>query len=133
LYVSYDHISTSLEFYPLTDDQAVLGAHIRFGMFRENGETSVLASRSPDYDSEIAGYFDAWPDMAKALAEEIQNSSKRGQKGKHQTPEELEKEFFGQWVMMLFRGCLWGACHELVPGERVPSEWWESEMPIYIG
>jgi hypothetical protein len=71
--------------------------------------------------------------MAEALAEESQNSINWGLEGEPQTSEELEKHFFGLWVRMLFRGCLWGACHEFVPGERVPSEWWGSEMPIYIG
>ncbi|PMD38671.1 hypothetical protein L207DRAFT_544765 [Hyaloscypha variabilis F] len=126
-------IQTYSVFFQEKTPTAVLSAHIRFGIFRDHGETSLLTSRSPDYDSEIAGYFDAWPNMAKALAAESRNSSKRGLEGEHQTSEELERHFFGLWVRMLFRGCLWGACHEFVPGERVPSEWWGSEMPIYIG
>jgi hypothetical protein len=41
-----------------------------------------------------------------------------------QTPEALDNAYFDAWVKML---------HEFVPGERVPSEWWESQLPIYIG
>ena len=50
-----------------------------------------------------------------------------------QTPEALDNPYFDAWVTMLFRACCWGACHEFVSGERVPSEWWESQLPIYIG
>ncbi|KAH8784486.1 hypothetical protein F5882DRAFT_378717 [Hyaloscypha sp. PMI_1271] len=48
------------------------------------------------------------------------------------TREMVETSCFDAWVTMLFRGCLWGACHDFLPGERVPSEWWGSKMPIYI-
>jgi hypothetical protein len=40
-----------------TEDN-LLGAHIRFGIFRENGETNLPASRLPDFDSEVRGYFE---------------------------------------------------------------------------
>lgn len=40
---------------------------------------------------------------------------------------------FNAWVVMLFRACCWGACHFFVPGERVPSAFYGSKLPVYIG
>jgi hypothetical protein len=37
------------------------------GIFRDNCETSLSASRSPDFDSEIKAYFTECPQMLKAL------------------------------------------------------------------
>jgi hypothetical protein len=114
--------------------KAVLSVHIRYGIFRENGETGVEASLSPRFDLEIEGYFKAWPDMMEALLDvhmmepQLLNVYPEGW-----SSEIVEKFCFDIWITMLFRACCWGACHEFVPGERVPSEWWTSEIPIYIG
>ena len=96
----------------------VLGAHIRCAIFRENGETSILSvqHQNPDYEADMEEYFAAWP---KILAD-ISSG---------------EDEFilFDTWVVMLFHACCWGACHFFVPGERVPSEYYGSQLPVYIG
>jgi hypothetical protein len=39
----------------------LLSAHIRFGIFRDDGETSLSALRPPDFDSEVKAYFTDWP------------------------------------------------------------------------
>jgi hypothetical protein len=41
----------------------VLGAHIRHGIFRENGETNITAFNKPDYESDMKAYFEAVPDI----------------------------------------------------------------------
>lgn len=113
----------------------ILSVHIRLGIFRENGETTIAASRSPHFDSEIESYFETWPDMMNALKSHpaIQNLWPHNTQAKGSTSEDLEKLCFDIWITMLFRACCWGACHYFVPGERVPLKWVGSQMPIYIG
>ena len=125
----------------------LLSAHIRFGIFRDNGETGLLASRPPDFNSEVKAYFTEWPQMLRAslstrksvLAHIGDTLSRLDLNGRlriscpepeFQTPEALDSPYFDAWVTMLFCACCWGACHEFVPGERVPSEWWEGQLPI---
>ena len=115
----------------------IISLHIRFGIFRENGETNISASQNPDYDSEVKGYFAEWPKMLEAVLS-TQDSVDSHLKEwdlppQFKTTEALERLYFDAWVTLLFRACCWGACHDFVPGERVPSEWWESQFPIYIG
>jgi hypothetical protein len=68
--------------------------------------------------------------MIKALLAEARSKAYRspGKGIESLTPKGLEIFLFDAWVTMLFRGCCWGACHEFVPGERVPSEWWGSQF-----
>jgi hypothetical protein len=112
----------------------VLSAHIRFGIFREGSETTISASQSPDYESEVKGYFAEWPKMLEYLLSRHHDFPPGALRALGlQTPQAVEKFYFDAWVTMLFRACCWGACHDFVPGERVPSEWWGSHLPIYIG
>ena len=37
------------------------------------------------------------------------------------------------WVTMMFRAFLWHRCHTMVEGPRVPSIYWGSNLPVYIG
>ena len=37
------------------------------------------------------------------------------------------------WVTMMFRAFLWHRCHLMVEGPRVPSIYWGSNLPVYIG
>jgi hypothetical protein len=37
------------------------------------------------------------------------------------------------WVSMMLRACCWDACHFFVPGERVPTAYYGSQLPVYIG
>ncbi|TVY17056.1 hypothetical protein LARI1_G004501 [Lachnellula arida] len=99
----------------------VLGAHIRHITLRENEETGSLNWQTlhPDYEAEVKEYFALWPNIMADLAD-----------GKY---EYYEKALFDTWVVMLFRACCWGACHFFVPGERVPSEYYGSQLPVYIG
>ncbi|TVY84920.1 hypothetical protein LSUE1_G001851 [Lachnellula suecica] len=99
----------------------ILGAHIRHAIFRENGETSLLnfQKSSPDYEADIEAYFAIWP----AILEDLSSGK----------DEYHAKILFDTWVVMLFRACCWNACHFFVPGERVPSEFYGSQLPVYIG
>ena len=97
----------------------LLGAHIRYGIFRPDGETGLVAVQHPDYEADVEGYFAAWPQILADLAD-----------GQDEVREEV---LFDAWVVMLFRACCWGACHFFVPGERVPSAYYGSQLPVYIG
>jgi hypothetical protein len=101
--------------------RTVLGAHIRHAIFRENGETTMLAAQSPhpDYEADVEAYFAVWPTILADLLD--------GKEDYH------AKILFDTWVVMLFRACCWNACHFFVPGERVPSEYYGSQLPVYIG
>jgi hypothetical protein len=121
LHEDYDRVALRNESHSIAlVDDLLLSAHIRFAMFREDGETSLSASRSPDLDSEVRGYFEAWTNISKVLLTEGKGWKPNG--FEPLTPEALETWYFDAWVTMLFRGCLGGACHKFVPGERVPSE-----------
>jgi len=38
------------------------------------------------------------------------------------------------WITMIFRAFCWHHCHRLVPRKKIlPSEWFGSKMPVYIG
>lgn len=44
------------------------------------------------------------------------------------------------WIMMMFRAFCWWRCHYMVEGEnmsqnpsRLPSRYWDSKLPVYIG
>jgi hypothetical protein len=44
-----------------------------------------------------------------------------------------EVQFLEMWAHMMIRGFYWEFCHFMVRGPRVPVEYWDSKMPIYIG
>jgi hypothetical protein len=104
--------------YHLGLEEKLLGVHLRFGIFRKDGETSLLASRSPDFESDVKGYFSEWPKMHDALLSTptsaaginipMEESGTRGT---------LEQFYFESWFTMLFRACCWGACHEFLPAK----------------
>lgn len=98
----------------------LLGAHIRQSIFNIDAEL-MLAIQNPDYGADVEGYFAAWP----RILEDVTNTG---------PPEDSSpRELFDTWVVMLFRACCWGACHCFVPGERVPSAYYGSQLPVYIG
>lgn len=101
--------------------RTVLGAHIRHAIFRENGETSPLNAQTPhpDYEADVDAYFATWPNILADLSQ-----------GKNVFSDAI---LFDTWVVMLFRACCWNACHFFVPGVRVPSEYYGSQLPVYIG
>lgn len=44
------------------------------------------------------------------------------------------------WIVMMFRAFCWWRCHYMNPGEnliqdplRIPSRYWDSKLPVYIG
>ena len=58
--------------------------------------------------------------------------------------DELDDDFIEEaWIVMMFRGLCWWRCHWMdlaetrenstVPKTRLPSRYWESQMPVYIG
>lgn len=44
-----------------------------------------------------------------------------------------EVEFFEMWAHMMVRGFCWQHCHSMVEEPRVPSDYWKSKVPVYIG
>ena len=49
--------------------ERLIGAHALWN-FREDGETSLSASQSPDFESEVRECFEAMPDMIKSIKKE---------------------------------------------------------------
>jgi hypothetical protein len=111
----------------------LLSVHIRFRIFRENGETSISASQNPDYDFQVNGYFTELPKMLDALYSSHEPQEWDSDNPVPVTAEAIKKHYVDAWFTFLFGPGCWGACHDFVPGERAPSEWWESQLPIYIG
>jgi hypothetical protein len=96
----------------------LLGIHIKVAMFSEDGETSMLRNWENDYHADVRGYFKLLPIIL----------------------EEMKKTGFydrqlvvDAWVVMMLRAFCWGACHFFVPGERVPIQYFGSQLPVYIG
>jgi hypothetical protein len=96
----------------------MLGIHIRLAMFAEGGETSPLRNWGTDYKADVDGYFRLLP----KIIEEMRKT------GFHDRTMIVDA-----WVTMMLRAFCWGACHFFVPGERVPIEYFGSQLPVYIG
>lgn len=71
-------------------------------------------------------YFDYLP----LIVEDIRNKGFKG-------PEKLIHE---AWFTLMFRAFCWWRCHSLHPGEcqshkgsTLPSRYWDSKLPVYIG
>jgi hypothetical protein len=67
--------------------------------------------------------FDYLPDIIKDMNEQGFNDDGWGGQG----------SVTEAWLTMMFRAFCWHRCHFLVPGNRVPSEYYGSQMPVYIG
>jgi hypothetical protein len=96
----------------------LLGIHIRMAMFAEGGETSQLQNMGTDYKADVDGYF-------RMLPEIVEEMKKTGFHNQHMIVD--------AWVTMMMRAMCWGACHFFVPGERVPIQYFGSQLPVYIG
>jgi hypothetical protein len=96
----------------------MLGIHIRVAMFAEDGETSLLRSSGSDYKTDVEGYFRVLPMIVEEMAK---------------TGFSDEQMIVDAWVTMMLRAMCWGACHFFVPGERVPIQYYGSQLPVYIG
>ncbi|TVY43401.1 hypothetical protein LOCC1_G004571 [Lachnellula occidentalis] len=98
----------------------VLGAHIRHAIVRIGRDPNLLKWLTlPDSEADVEAYFAVWPTILADVS--------------YDNDEYDEQALFDIWVVMLFRACCWGACHFFVPGERVPSEYYGSQLPVYIG
>ncbi|KAF8854108.1 hypothetical protein BDZ45DRAFT_747872 [Acephala macrosclerotiorum] len=96
----------------------LLEIHIRMAMLAENGETSTQRTWSNDYKTDIDGYFRLLPN----IVEEMKKA------GLHD-----RQMIVDAWVTMMMRAFCWGAIHFFVPGERVPIQYFGSQLPVYIG
>ena len=70
-------------------------------------------------------YWDYLPSIAKEL--------------RRSTPAE-EHLVYEAWIMLMFRSFCWWRCHYMMPGEnmisnpqRLPSRYWDSKQPVFIG
>jgi hypothetical protein len=95
----------------------LLALHIRLAMLWEEGETSVLRSWKTDYVADVKGYFSQLPLIVEQMAKQSVS----------------EVMCVDAWCTMMVRGMCWGATHFFVPGERVPIEYFGSQLPVYIG
>jgi hypothetical protein len=96
----------------------LLGIHIRIAVFAEGGETSVQQDLSVDYKADVDGYFRQLPKVVEAMKK---------------TGFHNQQMIVDAWVTMMLRAMCWGACHFFVPGERVPIQYFGSQLPVYIG
>lgn len=96
----------------------LLGVHIAEAMFCKDGETSAARSFSTNYQADVEGYFAALPNIILKMKTMGVDDS---------------QVVVDAWVTMMMRGMCWGACHFFVPGERVPIEYFGSQLPVYIG
>jgi hypothetical protein len=95
----------------------LLGAHIRFAVFRADGETSPMKAEAPNYEEDLKGYFEQLPQIVDYM----------------KTTGVTSLDAIDAWAAMMLRACCWGACHFFVPGERVPMAYFGSQLPVYIG
>jgi len=96
----------------------LLGIHIRVAMFAEGGETSMQQNLGTDYKADVDGYFRQLP----KIVEEMKKTGFHNQ-----------QMIVDAWITMMLRAMCWGACHFFVPGERVPIQYFGSQLPVYIG
>jgi hypothetical protein len=96
----------------------LLGVHIGAAMFCKDGETSAARSFSTNYQADVEGYFAALPNIILKMKTMGVDDSQL---------------VVNAWFTMMMRGMCWGACHFFVPGERVPIEYFGSQLPVYIG
>lgn len=98
----------------------LLGIHIRIAMFADGGETSMQQNLGPYYKADIDGYFRLLP----KIVEEMKKTG-AGFQDQYMVVD--------AWVTMMLRAMCWGVCHFFVPGERVPIQYFGSQLPVYIG
>jgi hypothetical protein len=96
----------------------LLEIHIRIAMFDKEGETSAQRSLGSDYVADVDSYF-------KVLPKIIEEMKKTGFHDRQMIVD--------SWVTMMMRAFCWGAIHFFVPGERVPIQYYGSQLPVYIG
>jgi hypothetical protein len=96
----------------------LLRRHIKIAMFIEDGETSMLRNWGNDYKADVEGYFRVLPQIIEEMAK---------------TGFVDRAAIVDAWVTMMLRAMLWGASHFFVPGERVPIQYFGSQLPVYIG
>lgn len=70
------------------------------------------------YAEDIKGYFEVLPGIVEKL---------------HKRWGWKKSEVLDLWALMMLRALCWGACHFFVPGGRVPTAYYGSQLPVYIG
>lgn len=95
----------------------LLALHMRLAMFCEGGETSILRNWGTNYEADVEGYFKQLPNIVAEMEKKGVN----------------RLTCIDMWCTMMVRGMCWGACHFFVPGERVPVQYYGSQLPVFIG
>ncbi|RDL36901.1 uncharacterized protein BP5553_06253 [Venustampulla echinocandica] len=98
---------------PLTDRHK---AHELYGLDPEDLDERLVTS--------MESYFDALPDLpSRFTAYSYAGWS-----------ESFLPELEDSWLSMIFRAFCWQQSHEFIEGvPPLPSEYWNSKMPVYIG
>jgi hypothetical protein len=87
---------------------------------REGFDRELVAS--------MEAYFDFLPDLVKGVSRRY--ASLPGTEGRDLAPESIEDA----WLSMIFRAFCWQRSHVTIEGvSPLPSEYWGSKMPVYIG
>jgi hypothetical protein len=78
-----------------------------------------------DCDPEMVGSMEAYSDCLSLLKDRVRML--------HATPL-TDDEIEDAWLSMIFRGFCWQRSHVMIPEvPPLPSEYWNSKMPVYIG
>lgn len=128
-FLEKDHHSTTDNILSRFSYLDLVKAHIANAVFYwpECGKSKVDANgqERPHFDAAVVWhsegmhtYFDFLPKYVKSMREA----------GCHD--EELVKD---AWVTLIFRAFCWHRCHLLIEGNRVPSQYYGSRQPVYIG
>lgn len=79
-------------------------------------------------------YWDYLPDIANEMSLEVKRHKVSGE-------AEVSDSFIGEaWIMLMFRAFCWSRCHYMGPehgrspeSSRIPSRYWNSKLPVWIG
>jgi hypothetical protein len=86
----------------------------------------IGSDQNPELLEVMHSYFDKLPNLVKGIIDADTRSGERSSLRQ----EEVEDA----WLTMIFRAFCWQRSHIMIPDNvPLPSEYWNSKMPVYIG
>lgn len=83
-----------------------------------------------DFDTEIVASMESYFDSLPELVDRLRERNRDAFDATVLTSEEVEDA----WFSMMFRAFCWQRSHIMIEGvPPLPSEYWNSKMPVYIG
>ena len=121
--------------------QTLLSVHTEeaIRLFKEIESTYDGSSSAPPSADRPTRLDTDDPDERTLMAEELMqrywenlpNFTKLVNKRWVATIDEARTE--AMWIVLMYRGLCWHQLHDLMPGKAIPSRYWDSKMPVYIG